>query len=181
MPPETNTANKNTNCEVIPELIEEARHRLDGVNQSIRVIEYKTYLLVLANFAILGILWEAESHTLFSLIILVPVVGAFICFFQGLFDMHIGGIPGTEPKIWLEGQTNEEYREEISAYLFMDYQDAIKLSTKKHEVKKKWYLKGYRFSQIVFGFVCLEIFFGVVTEYMCHLSLILVEHICGFR
>ena len=163
MPPETNTANKNTNCEVIPELIEEARHRLDGVNQSIRVIEYKTYLLVLANFAILGILWEAESHTLFSLIMLAPVVGAFICFFKGLFDMHVGGMPGTEPKIWPEGQTNEEYREEISAHLFVEYQDAIAISTIKHEFKKEWYLKGYRCSQIVFGFVCLEIFFGTTT------------------
>ena len=162
MPPKTNTPNKTANHEVIPELIEEARHRLDGVNQSIRVIEYKTYLLVLANFAILGILWEAESHTLFSLIMLAPVVGAFICFFQGLFDMHVGGVPGTEPKIWLEGQTNEEYKEEISAELFKDYQDAIDKSLEKHKHKRELYEKGYICSKYAFIAVCLEIIISIL-------------------
>ena len=157
MPPETNTANKNTNCEVIPELIEEARHRLDGINQSTRIIEYKTYLLVLANFAILGILWDAGNHTPFSLIMFTLVVGAFICFFQGLFDVHVGGIPGTYPKIWIAGQTNEKYREEISAHLFKSYQDAIDISLKKHAHKVRWYKKGYFFSRYAFIAVCLEV------------------------
>ena len=99
MPPETNTPNKTTNNEVIPELIEEARHRLDGVNNSIRVIEHKTYALMLVNFAVLGILWETEkSHFLFF--ILVPLIVALVCFFMGLFNMRFGGIPGAEPISW---------------------------------------------------------------------------------
>ena len=164
MPPETNMPNKTANNEVILKLMEEARHRLDGVNQSIRAIEYKTYLLVLGNFAILGILLEAESHTLFSLIILVPVVGAFICFFKVLFDMRAGGIPGTYPKIWA-GQTNEEYGKEIFAHLFESYQDAIDISIEKHTHKGKWYKKGYFLSRYVFIAVCLEI---VVNIFWCH-------------